>query len=365
MKKELLIVGIIIVDILVVVWAYDKRKNKVNIENKPTNNSITQIDPIVPPKPTYTLQNAIDSIKADGLKSMVEYLSSDELEGRKTGSPGMEKARDFLLKELTDCKLPAKTDVFKLISAKGENVYAWMEGSEKGDEIVVVGAHYDHLGKKAGKINPGADDNASGTAAVLAMAKALSKLQGQNKRTIVFQFYAGEEQGLLGSEFYVENPKFPLKNPSIKQHIFMENLDMIGHGNFEQASSIDSPISGLINSFKDKYPFAAKITTDGSNGSDHASFRRAGVPVIMIHTGLHGKYHTPADKPDTLNYKNMEKITQFGLELLWEVCQNGTNIKVSDIQVRSEAFLDHGVTPFEKVIDHATERKDDELQRKN
>jgi len=351
--QHLLIVCIIGMSLMTGMLAYHKTFNAVEqpVIERPEL-------PVVPPKPEEekpvpTFEEALASINAEELKKHVVWLADDAREGRQSGEPGGDAARDYIKKEFESYGLPTMFDEFRVRTGDGsaENVYAWIEGTSHADEVVVVGAHYDHIGKnRMGEVNNGADDNASGTAAVLAMAKALAPLKGQIKRTVVFQLYSGEELGLVGSSHYASNPKFPKGGPSIDKHIFMENLDMIGYGKFDtrifQRVETD-PVGTLVQQLTETYPFAARVTQRGGSGSDHAPFRRKGVPCVFLHTGLHANYHKPSDDADKLNYKSMELVTRYGLDLLWQVCQNGMpRVVAKNVQEEPEIMLDHGKEPF-------------------
>ena len=141
--------------------------------------------------------------------------------------------------------------------------------------------------------------------------------------------FSAEEMGLKGSLHYVNNPLFPRANPSIAKHIFMLNMDMVGYlgqaqtASFEDGSS--SPdIGQIIKDLGNKYSFAKSITLRGSSGSDHAPFYNKKVPVAFLHTGLHSYYHTPKDTADKINFDGLVKVTKYGFELAWTVC-NSTN----------------------------------------
>lgn len=199
------------------------------------------------------------------------------------------------------------------------------KGSLK-DEYVVVGAHYDHLGMGGSgslmpgvvAIHPGADDNASGTTAMMtvakrlaAEAKRLSKLPdgGPDRRSVLFQAYTVEEQGLIGSQHWVDNPTVPLDRVA-----YMLNLDMVGR---LRNNTLQYGGDGTSEIFDDLLArvYAGTGVTGRSFGrggigpSDHASFARKKIPVLFLFTGLHAEYHRPADKPATLNYEGLQLAT--------------------------------------------------------
>lgn len=331
-----------------------------------------------PPKPEppkeYTYEDALASIKEAELKANLEYLASRELEGRMSGKKGNIIAAEHIKKAYEACGLEAMYHKFSIQrmnpGPKNEtgddftqNIYAWIEGNDPSvkDEIVVIGAHMDHIGygpqmsrSRKIDIHPGADDNASGTVALLEIAQAFSMLKGKNKRTVVFQAYSAEEMGLIGSRYYCNNPVFPKGNPSISKHIFMLNMDMVGYlgkGKYEAAFSAgesSADISQIISELGGKYSFARSITSRGSGGSDHASFYNKRVPIAFLHTGLHSYYHTPEDTADKINYQGVEKVAKYGFELAWKVVQSDTPPRFNYGSFRPMEYThDHGHgTPF-------------------
>lgn len=238
---------------------------------------------------------------SDDLRGHVTYLASDECQGRKSGTPGCDKAADYIKQQLVTFGYTPETQEFK----KGQyNVLAVTKGSLEG--VLVVGAHYDHMGSRSRSTYYGADDNASGVAAVLEMSRRMTT----SRNTILWILFSGEEQGMVGSEYYVKHPKFPLTNTK-----FMVNLDMIGHLSSKRVRQGDIP--GILKTLYAKYPFAQGITLRGGNDdSDNSPFRQAGIPFVFLHTGLTPEYHQPTDKADTLNYDGMAQILQYSLDLV-------------------------------------------------
>jgi Zn-dependent M28 family amino/carboxypeptidase len=173
------------------------------------------------------------------------------------------------------------------------------------DTVIVVGAHYDAVGN-----SPGADDNASGTSLVLALAELFK--DKTTRHTIAFQFYAGEEQGLLGSKFYCNNPKWP-----VEQHLFMLNLDMVGYLTGELVMGSERPdVDTILTPLLSKYVFAKKITLRSARDSDNAPFADKGIPIVFLHTGLEANYHKKTDTADKLNYDGMVAICNYAYELI-------------------------------------------------
>lgn len=302
------------------------------------------------PEPSGTLDDALASITQKELKKNLYYLASKELEGRMSGKKGNVTAAQFIHKQYESYGLNVMYHKFQIEQGvnpgpKNEqgdsttsNIYAWIEGSDPKlkDQVVVVGAHMDHIGygprysraSNRREVHPGADDNASGTVALMEIAQAFSMLKDKPKRTVVFQSYSAEEMGLIGSRYYCAHPVFPRNKENqqkMKQHVAMINMDMIGYlgrgfhfvGFSEGESSVD--LGRIINELNGKYSFAKKITSRGSGGSDHASFYNKGVPVAFLCTGLHDYYHTPDDTADKINYKGVEQVARYAFELAYRV----------------------------------------------
>lgn len=323
------------------------------------------------PQKFESLNEGLSKITSDSAKKTVEYLASQELEGRMSGKKGNILAAEFIKNKFESYGYKSKYQRFPIKklnygpnkeSGDGftNNILAWSEGKEENlkDEIIVVGAHMDHIGygpqmsmQSKIKIHPGADDNASGTAALLEIAKGMSKLK--NKRTILFIAFSAEEMGLLGSLYYANNPLFPQDNPNIKNHTFMLNMDMIGclkkgkqlAGFSDLNSSVD--ITKYIGELSDKYSFAKSITTRGTSGSDHASFYNKKIPIAFLHTGGHDYYHTPQDTADKLNYNGIENISKYALELIWKISQEEKKPVFNHSDFKEMNYdHDHGIKNF-------------------
>jgi aminopeptidase YwaD len=197
------------------------------------------------------------------------------------------------------------------------NVAAYLPGETK--EYLVIGAHYDHLGlgdqhslapSLIGQIHPGADDNASGTAGVLELARYFSK-QPKQKRGILFMTFAGEELGLLGSSWYVNHPILPLENA-----VAMLNMDMIGRIRegkvYVNGSGTGSTLTALVKDIPPPtglhFDFSEQT---GYGGSDHMSFTLKNVPVLFFFSGLHGDYHKPSDTADKIDAADAAKLLDY------------------------------------------------------
>jgi len=222
----------------------------------------------------------------------------------------------------TQINIQAETELNPKI-IKMQNVYAFIEGadSELKDEYIVLGAHYDHLGS-GGKhlssrrpdtvaIHPGADDNASGVAAILEVAHKLSENPGSLKRSVLFVLFDGEEQGLIGSKYFANN--LPINVSQIKTMI---NLDMIGRLKSDLAMVIGGTgtsvqAESILDSLNTSYQFQLTYSKEGYGPSDHSAFYSKNIPVFFFTTGAHEDYHTPFDTWDKINYSGLKKISEF------------------------------------------------------
>jgi Zn-dependent M28 family amino/carboxypeptidase len=250
------------------------------------------------------LPNVVFAQQAVELKKHVEYLASPELRGRQAGSVECDKAAEYLIQQLKGFGYTPEEQPFPMRRATTKNVIAARKGTL--DSVIVVGAHYDAVGPTRASYCPGADDNASGTAAVLELAKMVKT----SRRTIVFILFSGEEDGLYGSAYYVKHPKY-----ANEKTIFMLNLDMIGYLKNDKQAYVPN-VTKILKDLYVQYPFAPGIVILGGTASDQESFADIGIPVAFLHTGLHGNYHRVSDTPDKLNYAGMEQIVRFSYDLI-------------------------------------------------
>jgi hypothetical protein len=194
------------------------------------------------------------------------------------------------------------------------NVLAYLPGQT--DQYVIVGAHYDHLGygnfdslapSQIGQIHPGADDNASGTAGVLELARLLAPERGKLKRGILFMDFSGEELGLLGSAEWVKNPTRPLDKA-----IAMINMDMIGRIKDDKVYiggvGTGSTLKGILTQADKDSGFKIEYSASGYSSSDHTSFVTKKIPVLFFFSGLHSDYHKPSDTWDKINAPAAAKL---------------------------------------------------------
>lgn len=215
------------------------------------------------------------------------------------------------------------------VKKKDFNVIGWLPGANT-NEVVMIGAHYDHLGHgetggfalkgEEGKVHPGADDNASGCAAVLEIAQSLAAQSQANPlpRSVVFAFWSGEEIGLLGSSSFVEHSIIPLTN--IVAYL---NFDMVGRLRDNkltiQGVGSSSAWKKLLEKRNVAAGFALQLMDDPYAPTDVTAFYPKGVPVLQFFTGSHEEYHRPSDTPETLNYAGIERVTKFALALTKDI----------------------------------------------
>lgn len=301
----------------------------------------------------------MNTITADELKTHLYIVASDEMEGRETGSEGQKKAGKYMIEQYTKNGISfpkAATDFYQKVPASflnarrnqnlpdSENIWAFIEGSEKPEEIIVISAHYDHVGVEKGKIHNGADDDGSGTVALLEIAQAfqMAKKAGHGpKRSILFLHVTGEEHGLLGSRYYSENPLFPLANT-----VADINIDMIGrrdknHSNSNYvyvigANRLSSELDAICTTANATYTqleldYTFNDPKDPNRfyeRSDHYNFAKFGIPSVFFFNGVHADYHKPTDTPDKIEYDALAKRAQFAFVTAWELANRANRIVV-------------------------------------
>jgi len=237
--------------------------------------------------------------------------------------------------------------VHQIKSTPSVNVLGYIEGIDPvlKDEVVIVSAHFDHLGMRGNDIFFGADDNASGTSAVLEIAQAFAqaKANGQGpKRSVLCMLMTGEEKGLLGSQYYVEHPIF-----SLEQTVADVNIDMIGRVDEQHADSnytyvigadrLSTELHDINEGANAKYTKLALDYTFNMDSdpnrfyyrSDHYNFAKNNIPVIFYFSGVHADYHRPSDTPDKIMYGKAETIARLAFHTTWELANRDERIKVN------------------------------------
>lgn len=336
MLKKLLGIAVLILVGLNIYYSF----TDITIDNKPVINPDNK--PVV--IKTVSREDAVSSIEHQKIKEYIEKLASREFNGRGSGYEGNTIAANYICEYLNQINVPYLKQKFKVNRGSGEteNIIGYIIPTKlESDKIIVIGAHFDHLGGSGSAFYPGADDNASGTAGLMAITKALSLYKDSLKHTVLLHFYSGEELGLIGSSYYCNNPLFPLNKPSINNHIAMINLDMIGflkkyednnyHTiDYSQKNTLtdftgyveSQSIKNIVAKLSDRYTFAKNISSYKPSGSDHAPFYRKGIPVVFLHTGTHPYYHKVTDTPDRLNYKGIAEIAKLATEIAIEIDTN-------------------------------------------
>lgn len=321
---------------LTLVGSCAKTKYSTKIEN--LKNSVQIKDSVLVAKYANT-------ITANEMETNLYAFASEEFEGRGVGKKGQKKAANFLkefyIKENISPPI-SNPSYLQTIPAsflpKGieetENVLAYIEGSEKPDEVLIISGHLDHLGLENDQIHYGADDNGSGSVAILEIAEAFktAALNGHSpKRSVLFLHLTAEEIGLYGSQYYVNHPAFKLKKT-----IANINIDMIGRVDEKHK---DNPnyiyiigadriskelhfVSEQVNNYFYNFELDYKYNEEDDPNryyyrSDHYNFAKQNIPVIFYFNGTHTDYHKPSDTPDKINYSLLEKRTKLIFATSW------------------------------------------------
>lgn len=241
----------------------------------------------------------------------IQHLSDDRMAGRKTSAAGAQLARSYIQQRFSELSLVALTPDFEqpfyysigFTDKQGINLIAALKGCSRPDQYIVMTAHYDHLGVVAGKVYNGADDNASGVATMLALAQLL-KSQPCPQYSYLFVATDAEESGLFGAKAFIAEPAVP-----VQQMVLNINLDMLSRGERGNTLYLYGAFSlpGVGDYLKTQsFPVNLKLRhrgkglrgqhrLDWANASDHAPFRRAGIPFLFFGVDGHSQYHTPED----------------------------------------------------------------------
>ncbi len=306
----------------------------------------------------------INTITEEELRKHLTIIASDEMEGRQTGSEGQKKAGRYLIGQYKSDKIKPPVgakDYYQHVPAAfmnkrpgknlpdSENIWAFIEGTTHPEEIVVLSAHYDHVGISNGQIYNGADDDGSGTVALLEIAQAfqIAKKEGHGpKRSVLILHVTGEEHGLHGSRYYSEKPLFPLKNT-----VANVNIDMIGRHDPEHedsshyiysigANRLSSELHRIIEEMNARYTqLKLEYRYDAPDDpnrfyfrSDHYNFAKNGVPSVFFFSGIHADYHEPGDDADKIEYDALAKRTKLAFVVMWELANRKDRIVVDQKQ---------------------------------
>ena len=306
-----------------------------------------------------------NSIIVEDLKEYLYVLASDSMKGRETGTLGQRNAANFIVNFFKEIGIPpykynTYLQKFKVRNVrsygkwkkqpnkkyiKGENIIGYIEGTDLKDELLVITAHYDHLGTKEDSlIYNGADDNGSGTSSIMEIAQAfmLAKKEGNGpRRSVLIMPVSGEEKGLLGSKYYVENPIYPLENT-----IANLNVDMIGriddyHDNPDYVYLIGSnrlstelhQISEGVNKQYINLELDYKFNEEDDPNryyyrSDHYNFAKNNIPVIFYFNGVHADYHKTSDTVDKIHFGKIQKISRYIFLTAWQLANRNERPKL-------------------------------------
>lgn len=253
-----------------------------------------------------------------------------------------ENGKPFSKSVKTKLEIGIKNTVQKI---EAENVLGYVEGGDLKEELIVITAHYDHLGKEGEVVFNGADDDGSGTVAVIELAKAFAKAKSEGKgprRSMLFMAVSGEEKGLLGSSYYVDHPEFPLKNT-----VCDLNIDMIGRLDEKHAGNpnyvyligsdkLSSQLHAISETANKTYTNLELDYTYNDEKdrnrfyyrSDHYNFAKNGIPVIFYFNGVHADYHKETDEVQKIDFDKMQNITRLVFFTAWELANRDERIIV-------------------------------------
>ena len=309
------------------------------------------------------------------LKADLEFLCSPDLSGRETGTPGAERAAAYIADQMRETGLtPIKAGGMGGVTPyhytwtyrgdfraglRTQDSPAWGDGASDvvgvipgrdpvlSREFVFVTAHFDHLGMSWGSMYPGADDNASGTAGLLALMRLLK--DSNPRRSIAFLAVSGEEEGLLGSEAYLEAP--PIPNSTIKADI---NMDMVGRGRQGELHVMPARQDGYVTTLTEDaraiasaqgLPLSAGIEQHWHD-SDHYSFAKRAIPSICFNTGIHEDYHQPTDTPDKIDYGKLTAVVRIVRDLALKTA----NAPAAPVRVPRKVWQSWAWAPFESPL---------------
>ena len=315
-----------------------------------------------------------ETINVTDLQRHLNILASDSLEGRETGKPGQKMAADYIMNHFKNIGIPpykkksyyqkfrvkngrhmckcddCDTDFLKKMLGKnkyikGENVLGFIEGTDLKEELIIITAHYDHLGKHEDKIFNGADDDGSGTVATLEIAEAfmLAKKEGNGpRRSVLIMPVSGEEKGLLGSKYYTDHPIYPLENT-----VANLNIDMIGriddwHENGDYvyligADMLSQELHDISEQTNEQYigldlDYTFNAEDDPNRyyyRSDHYNFAKNNIPVIFYFNGVHEDYHKVTDTVEKIDFNKIQAITRLVFLTAWELANRDERIQLN------------------------------------
>jgi Zn-dependent M28 family amino/carboxypeptidase len=311
---------------------------------------------------TADITKYLGVISEQNLSKNLHVIAADEMGGRNTGEEGQKKAGLYLIEQYKALGIknpPGTEDYYQKVPSSfmksgfspklgdSENIWAFIPGAEKPEEVLIISAHYDHIGTKNGEVYNGADDDGSGTVALVEIAKAFAEAKKQGfppKRSIMFLHLTGEEHGLHGSRYYSENPLFPHANV-----VADINIDMVGrrddlNGHKEDgkyvyvvgSDRLSSELHAINEEMNAKY-VGLKLDYKYNDRkdperiyfrSDHYNFAKKGIPSIFFYNGGHEDYHGANDTADKIEYDLLALRTKLAFALSWELVNRAEKIKV-------------------------------------
>ncbi len=304
-----------------------------------------------------TAATSLAAQNADQVTTDIKYLASDELEGRGVGTAGLEKAAEYIAERFAEIGLePAGTNGyfqdFQLDPSAPALAHAGIEASEVRNvvgrlpgvgplarEVVILGAHYDHLGlggsgsldpDSLGVVHNGADDNASGTAALIQAAKKLKERSGA-RRTFYFIAFTAEELGLLGSDYFAKNPTY---DPGLAYA--MINFDMVGRLREGGLTVIGvgsaTELDELVKLVNENHGLALGTDNDPWGRSDHSSFYAQGTPVVHLFTNTHTEYHRTTDDWQLIDAGGVAQVAAYASDLAWELATRQAQLAFAEVE---------------------------------
>jgi hypothetical protein len=247
--------------------------------------------------------------------------------------------------EISESKITIEVDIEEELTS--DNVLGYIEGTDLKEELVIITAHYDHLGYDNGEVCNGADDDGSGTVSVIELAEAFQKAKNDGhgpRRSILFMTVSGEEKGLWGSKYYTDNPVYSLENTVVDL-----NIDMIGRRDDEHdydnyiyligADRISLDLHLISEKVNKKYinydiDYTYNERTDPNQfyyRSDHYNFAKNGIPVIFYFSGVHKDYHKPTDDVGKINFDKIQKTTRMVFYTAWEIANRDQRLRMNGI----------------------------------
>lgn len=306
-------------------------ENRRNLIGYVTELGVKNEDDLTTANHAYISTNVAKAIAGDQLKKMIKSRTRSNKKGKACDVP---MSSDFIMNMSKEVQV-----------LESENVAAMVTGSEKPDEIIIVSAHYDHLGKRGDEIYNGADDNGSGTTTIMEIAEAFqyAKQAGHGpKRSVLFLWMTGEEKGLLGSAYYAENPLFPLSNT-----VADVNVDMVGRVDEKYTNNphyiyvigsdrLSTDLHEINESANQKYTQLTLDYTFNSEDdpnryyyrSDHYNFAKKGIPSIFYFNGVHADYHKTSDTVEKINFQKMQEVGRHIMHVTWELANRTERINV-------------------------------------